>query len=85
MTLIMFSFLFVDIAVLETLLSVVGYDAVWRPREQEYPHNTPPWLSGVTGSQQEIKKIIAEYPKGYTELIFGFADVDRCIDNLLAN
>mmetsp|Transcript_26934 Transcript_26934/g.27418 ORF Transcript_26934/g.27418 Transcript_26934/m.27418 type:complete len:481 (-) Transcript_26934:144-1586(-) len=73
------------IALVETLLLVAGYDAVWRPRKKEFPHNTPPWISGLTGKQETIEKIVAECPKDgrEMELIFGFTDIDRCIDNLM--
>jgi len=70
------------LAVVETLLTVVGYDAVWRPMNQEYPHNTQPWLKGLTGTQDEVGKI-AKVTRSYTELIFGFTDVDKCINNLM--
>ena len=65
------------------LESLCGYDAVWRPWAQEFPGVTPPWLSHLTGNQDNIETIVATKPKGYMELIFGFSDVDKCINSLI--
>ena len=74
------------IALVETLLAVVGYDAVWRPREREYPHNTQPWLKGLSGTQKEMGKVMSVAKGGsYSELIFGFSDADKCVDNLMSS
>ena len=71
------------IALIQTILTVSGYDAVWRPWAQEFPGVTPPWLSHLTGTQDNIQTIVATKPNGYMELIFGFLDVDKCINNLI--
>ena len=72
------------IALVETLLTVVGYDVVWRPRQREYPHNTEPWLKGLSGTQKEMREVMSAADSGYTELIFGFSDADICVDNLMS-
>ena len=71
------------IALIQTLITAAGYDAVWRPWAQEFPGVTPPWLSHLTGNQDNIETIVATKPKGYMELIFGFSDVDKCINSLI--
>ena len=63
---------------------MVGYDAVWRPRQREYPHNTEPWLKGLSGTQKELREVMSVADNGYTELIFRFSDADKCVDNLMS-
>lgn len=71
------------ISLIETLLSVVGYDAIWRPAHNEYPNNTEPWLKDLKGTERELKTIVNAHNYKYAELIFGFSDVDKCIINLM--
>lgn len=68
-------------ALIETLTTVVGYDAIWRPRENEYPTNKPPWMT-LTGTDEEVNKIFGSFEL-YSELVFGFNDVDKCVNNLM--
>jgi hypothetical protein len=82
-------------ALMELLVDVVGYDAVWRsssgamPSKKSYeqPPSTPHW------SKQSGKKLWAVYEQdmegqvdwSYLNYIFGFADQEACIKRLLQN
>ncbi len=81
-------------ALMELLVEVVGYDAVWRSSSakmratvHEQPPSTPHW------SKQSGKKLWAIYEKdmegqvdwSYMNYIFGFADQEACIKRLVEN
>ena len=74
-------------ALIEILLSVVGYDSVWRPFEGEFPTKTLPFLTGLTGTQEDMVQIMSSFghKTRYREFLFGFSDIDICIDNIMAD
>jgi len=68
-------------SVLELLVDA-GYDAAWRPRENEFPMESDPYWDGKNHQESLHKKIGAYIKRDYTELIIGFLDLDSCIANL---
>jgi hypothetical protein len=72
-------------ALIELLLSVVGYDSVWRPFEGEFPNKTLPFLTSLTRNQADMVQIMSSFghETRNREFLFGLSNVDSCIDNLM--
>ena len=68
------------VALVELLLDV-GYNALWKPKDGNYPLDSKPWWTAARGVdlQTQLKKSVGTY----TELIFGTVDNDSCIRRLL--
>lgn len=68
-----------SVAMIE-LLTDLGYDTAWRPREGEFPDKSDPWWDHKKGGN--LQDMLGKCRAGYTELLVGFSDVEGCVATL---